>query len=358
MKDQADAIADGLDPAVEAAWTRVFGGPVDPDHSLYDWMTPALGIERSVQVHRFLADVSAATGLDLPLTVVFEAPTPRKLSEVVRRRAWAPFERPILMRPGVGDPLFIVPGVGGMALDMLEILPNLRFPGPFRIGQPRGLDGAEPPLSTMDAIALDQIALLRKVQPHGPYRILGYSWGGLVGLEMARRLQAENEQIAFVGLIEPELSEADWPFPVWLEYSARRASLHLAKIRRMSAGEAVGYAIGRIRPVVGRMGRKLGIDRPFGWSPYDYPGLPGILDVIWNAEVAAGDPYRMTPYDGRISLFASRAGHAALCDPRKVWPRYVRELDLHWSEGDHMAMMRPPNVQILAEQISACLEAA
>ncbi len=358
---QADLPArsvEALDPVISRAWVRVLGTSPDPDRPIMGSMTAELGADRSIQLHRFLAEINAATGLDLPLTIIFQAPTLRALTAVVSQRSWAPFERPMQIRPGAGAPLYLLPGVGGLGLDMVDFLDSLRVSSPIYMGHPRGLDGAEPPLTDINAIVEDQTGLLRSVQPRGPYRLLGYSWGGVVALEMARRLKAEGETIAFLGAIEPELNESDWPFSVWLEYSARRVGTHLAKMRNLSPSRSAIYALGRLKPLAGRFARMLGVERPFGWSPYDHNGLEGLVHTMWHAEVRAGNGYRLQYLDEKIHLFASRRGHAALCDPRKVWPRLVRELDLHWSEGDHSGMMRLPQVGVLAEQIAACLDRA
>lgn len=42
--------------------------------------------------------------------------------------------------------------------------------------------------------------LIRKVQPHGPYTIGGYSMGVKVGLETVRMLEAEDEEVCFIAI--------------------------------------------------------------------------------------------------------------------------------------------------------------
>ena len=43
---------------------------------------------------------------------------------------------------------------------------------------------------------------LRSIQPHGPYRIAGYSLAALVAYEMACRLVDEGEEVQFVGIVD------------------------------------------------------------------------------------------------------------------------------------------------------------
>jgi thioesterase domain-containing protein len=61
---------------------------------------------------------------------------------------------------------------------------------------------------------------MRARQPHGPYRIAGWSLGGLLAFEIARRLEASGADVAVLGLLdaphpfgtEPLASEMDGAF--------------------------------------------------------------------------------------------------------------------------------------------------
>jgi thioesterase domain-containing protein len=43
---------------------------------------------------------------------------------------------------------------------------------------------------------------MRRVQPQGPYRVVGHSFGGVVAYEIARQLLREQQAVEFVGLID------------------------------------------------------------------------------------------------------------------------------------------------------------
>ncbi|WP_330873052.1 amino acid adenylation domain-containing protein [Xanthomonas fragariae] len=55
---------------------------------------------------------------------------------------------------------------------------------------------------TVEELATRLLANLRTVQAHGPYRIAGWSFGGLLAYEMATQLVSCDEQVEFVGLID------------------------------------------------------------------------------------------------------------------------------------------------------------
>ena len=46
------------------------------------------------------------------------------------------------------------------------------------------------------------IEALRSIQPHGPYRVGGWSFGGFVAFEIARRLFARGEEVQLVALLD------------------------------------------------------------------------------------------------------------------------------------------------------------
>jgi acetoacetyl-CoA synthetase len=343
---------------VDSAWSVTFAEPLDPDCDLLEAVLEEPGVFRAVRLHGMIEHLNAITGLMLPITVVFAARTPRALSRIVRDRQLPPIKRPVLMRAGTGRPLFVLPGVGGMGLDMLETIARLRFDGPIYLNVSCGVDYREAPLTTMSAMVADHLKMIRDVQANGPYLLLGYSFGAQIAIEVARTLTGDGEAVDFLAGIDPQLNEAHWPFTVWLGYSGRRLRHHLRRMQRMRLGEVGAYAVGRLLPLAGRFGRKLGMERPFGWSPYDQQGLSGVIDAVWKAEVKVGNAFRMPFFPGRVILFFSRGGEAALANPKRLWDRQVRQPDLHWLEGNHLQIMREPLVRNLADAISRTLPGA
>ena len=57
---------------------------------------------------------------------------------------------------------------------------------------------------------------VRAHQAEGPYRLLGYSFGGVLAYEMARQLREQGESVALVGILDTAN-----PAVAWRRYSAR-----------------------------------------------------------------------------------------------------------------------------------------
>jgi acetoacetyl-CoA synthetase len=348
--EQTSAIGE----AVAEAWERVLGLPASRGDHLLNVLIGSHGLLRSQQLGLLLSEIGDATDVHLPLAVVFGSPTAATLAEMVQNRNWPEFERPVRIRSGTGQPLFIVPGVGGMGLDVLNLARSLAFPGPIYLNPPQGIDGTEPH-RTCDALVADHVAVIRSVQPHGPYWLLGHSWGGVVALEIARSLHDSGETIAFLGMIEPVVGERSWTYVAWLEYMGKRLRHHLVELSQIrSSRAALRYTSRRLAPLAGRIGRLFGFNH---WSSLTavVDVLPAPLDVVLAAEIEVIDAYRLRYYPGEATLFATRSGHASECDPKKIWSPKLRKLDLQWVAGDHESILTEPSVNKIAEMISVAL---
>ncbi|KAB0566906.1 thioester reductase, partial [Helicobacter pullorum NCTC 12824] len=126
------------------------------------------------------------------------------------------------------------------------------LPGDYPI---YGLPGAalgEVHLSSMEGLAARLVGLIRGVQPHGPYRVAGWSFGGVLAYEVAMQLLGLDEPVEFLGLIDsyvPRMTDqgkARWTGPDALKrhlllqcsaYWKTQGGVHeLASLERLDAG--------------------------------------------------------------------------------------------------------------------------
>ena len=64
---------------------------------------------------------------------------------------------------------------------------------------PAGSASGEPTFPSFDEMVGSYVEAIRARQPHGPYAVAGYSYGGAVAFEIAKLLEAEGERVDFVG---------------------------------------------------------------------------------------------------------------------------------------------------------------
>jgi thioesterase domain-containing protein/3-oxoacyl-(acyl-carrier-protein) synthase/acyl carrier protein len=103
---------------------------------------------------------------------------------------------------GKGKPVFMVPGADGSVLVLQHLISALGEDQPLYGLESVGLDGKTPPLKSVKETAEFNIAAMRTIQPSGPYRILGYSAGGVVAFEMARILLEQKEKVGNLYIID------------------------------------------------------------------------------------------------------------------------------------------------------------
>ncbi|MCD0449340.1 amino acid adenylation domain-containing protein [Actinocorallia sp. API 0066] len=116
--------------------------------------------------------------------------------------------------PGVADvllpfrttgdrpPLFCVHPGAGMAWPYARLLPHLGPDQPVYGLQTRALAESGYRAESVAAMAVDYLAAVREVSPRGPYRLLGWSFGGLVAHEMAVLLQEAGEEVELLALLD------------------------------------------------------------------------------------------------------------------------------------------------------------
>jgi thioesterase domain-containing protein len=70
---------------------------------------------------------------------------------------------------------------------------------PFYALRARGFNEDEKPFATFEQMVDCYVEAIRARQPHGPYAVAGYSYGGVVAFEIAKVLRAQGERVDFVG---------------------------------------------------------------------------------------------------------------------------------------------------------------
>src|SRR5262249_27047808 len=136
----------------------------------------------SLAAAEILAEIHKAFGTNLPLTALLGAPTVAGLAEGLRRPADAPPRSRLAepQPPGDGSPVSCVHGVGGELLSFATLVRHLGPHQPLVGIRAAGADGVGEPCRRVEDMAAQYVAELRAAQPHGPYYLGGFSFGGSV----------------------------------------------------------------------------------------------------------------------------------------------------------------------------------
>lgn len=139
----------------------------------------------------------------LSLQVLFQAPTIEQLALKVKCEAFRSTSRLVLLKNGLGNPLFIWPGIGGYCMNLHLLANKLDNNRPIFGVQAYGINPDETPYKTIKEMAKTDIEMLKKVQAAGPYTLYGYSFGARLAFETAYQLEQAGEVIENLFLIAP-----------------------------------------------------------------------------------------------------------------------------------------------------------
>ena len=332
--------------AVLAIWQRLLHQPqIDCDADFFD-----LGGD-SLLALELMFEIEEALGVELPVTMIYEYPTVASLSDAIDTHAEPQFSPLVpISREGEGTPLFIVHGVGGNVMELFALGRQLRTPV-YGL-QAKGLDGRQEPNRTIGDMADYYLAAIRSVQPAGPYRLAGYSTGGLIAFEMAKRLRAQGDDIALLALLDTQTHARQWPLDVWAAKLWQRAAHHTRALGKVSWRRMPHYCLALAGSLHRRLTWRLGRE---GAAPNTGPGIPAALQAVYAATLGAAATYRPSFYDGPITLLKSELGNPMMADPARIWKKYVRVLQMHIVPGDHYSMIRGEHGSQLAEILNRCL---
>jgi thioesterase domain-containing protein len=187
----------------------------------------------------------------------------------------------------------------------------MTYPGAVIGIQARGLDGQEPPHATVEAMAAEYLRAVKAHQPDGPYNVCGYSFGGLVAFEMARRLRESGDEVALVGLFDTMMSPLRRPLRWWLSVMRQlRGFLKFAPASVLKVGACALIASARYRP---------------GFYP------------------------------GELTLFTPVGREPGLPSLQAVWSKHARALSIVETAGAHSTMFSSPNAESAAASLTRCL---
>lgn len=146
------------------------------------------------------------TVADIPVAVILQNPTVRELAAHLTGASGAALAQydPLvpLQVTGSKTPLFCIhPGTGEILVfvGLANYFANER---PVYALRARGFNSGENHFGTFEEMVTTYVQTIRKRQPHGPYALIGYSFGAPVAFEVAKSLEAQGERVAFLGCLD------------------------------------------------------------------------------------------------------------------------------------------------------------
>lgn len=298
----------------------------------------------SLLTARLFARIHRVLGKKLPISLLFDAPTPRQLAEVIRRGEPLSMVVPI-RKEGNAAPLFVIHSYLIYAA-LCEAIEEDR-----PIFGVRELDDAKPMGSLEERAAL-YAREINRVYPEGPLSLVGWCLAGSLTVEVARKLREQGRIVAVVALFDSECPGYK-PRPedgssLLKANLFRFAKFHSERLRNLDWYGRLLYLPERV------MGR---------WNEERYAaGVRQRAALRWLerhfasvlpepvrerlALLGADDlnPTAPQSYPGKIVLFrASEVARISGAEPSLGWACVAKEgVIVEFAPGDHESMFRNP----------------
>lgn len=326
----------------------------------------------SLLAARMMTEVERQFGVPIPLVVLLEKPTIRELSKAIMDSGWKPSWRSIVSMKASGSqpPLFLVHAIGGDILSYRRLVIRLQdLDRPIYGIRAQGLGGDTEPLETIEEIAAFYLKELKEIQPHGPYFMGGYSFGGTVAYEMAQQLVSSGEEVALLAMFDTvvmlnlpdglrpsdlvmlvdHISRVWFVFKKWLGLSLPKKRDYLKK-----AFEVIKDSLTALIHHEQYLNPQEQADHE-RWLR-----KPPAFQKVEKADRQALVAYITKPYSGRITFFKARQREwSEMVNPKPLWRKLaLGGLDIFPCNGNHTSILMEPYVKSLAFELKKALTLA
>ena len=343
-----------------AIWCEVLGLK---QVSVYDNFFDIGG--HSLLLNQVALAIRRASGMDVPLRMLFEAPTIADLAqraEAVAGERNYPSEVLVDDAFGLGNdtssltllqlgesesPLYVFHALNGGVTIYDSLIQKLGWEHTIY-----GFDAMSRPvagedLPTLEALAEGYVDELLRQQPQGPYRLVGWSFGGVLAYAGACRLRALGHEVELLALIDSsvyrdEMGEVD-EFQVWKAFIG-----HLTQEVRLLAGydpsELLTASFDERFTLMERHVKRSG---HAGWIATFTADRLRQLFQLFRRHLLALSHYRPRPFDGRMMHFETVEQDDTI---ESTWPGLaLGGCDRILVGGDHVSVLQPPNVDAIVE---------
>jgi amino acid adenylation domain-containing protein len=320
-----------------------------------------LGGNSLLAIH-LISAIERKIGKDVPLSILLTNPVIEDLAQILQNTKVASNSPLIPLQPkGNKHPFFCVHPAGGHVFCYVNLARYLGTEQPFYGLQAQGFNGEQEPLTRVEDMASLYVTAIQSFQPHGPYQIGGWSFGGVVAYEIAQQLQRQGEEVSLLAILDSYV-------PIILDKHKKIDDEYLVgvlsrvfggmfgqdnlvtpdEIESLSVEEQIDYIIDKARKV------KIfppGVERKQNRR---------ILDVLVGT-LKATYSYVRQSYPGKVTVFRAREKHIMAPDPTLVWVELfsiiaAKEIEIINVPGNHYSFILEPHVQALAEKLRTQLE--
>ncbi|KAF3885893.1 MULTISPECIES: non-ribosomal peptide synthetase [Nostocales] len=314
---------------------------------------------------RLIAQINERFGKNLALSALFENTTIEKLAKIINQETHVISSSPMVAIQPCGSnlPLFCVHAAGGEINNYLNLAKKLGIEQPFYALEQRPSQ-QDPEIISVEEIAAYYLNEIRAVQPHSPYLLGGWCYGGMIAFEMAQQLQKQGETVNLLVVIDTILPES-----AIQPTTDDDAKLLLRLAESVKNWFGIDFSISYdelvqwpLEKQFHLLMRKTNLDISNTEIEQHFRSYK-----LFKAHIQAMRNYVPQVYPQEITLlkareeivhdFQSLEFHTN--DPLLGWGRYsTQPINMIEVPGNHFSMFNEPHVQELANQLKICLDKA
>ncbi len=314
----------------------------------------------SLMALRLFSRMNREFGRSLPLAALINHPTLRELSKLVEP---TPTPEPAkvarghfvtLRKEGGQRPLFCIHGGDGGVIFYRGLASHLPDGVPLHAVESLELcRSAAVEVASVEETAAAYVRNLLAFQPHGPFRLAGYSFGGVVAHAMACQLVEMGHEVDFLGLFDTSnpaaprrnYSTAGRFTAFWGQHAGLPWFTRISLLgRRIWQGFATNHRVHKETVAAKTAGPA---------EAYSDLRRIQVREENWRAMQA----YQPARFPGRITLFKAKSASDKVELPEDYgWSALAAKgLEIIPVSGSHLVLFEPENVESLAASLHLAL---
>jgi amino acid adenylation domain-containing protein len=307
---------------------------------------------------RVMNKIEQQTGKKLPLSALFEHSTVEQLAKLIDADIEIYSEFLVPIKPnGTKPPLFMVHGAGLNILNFKNVISNFDDNQPVYGIQGIGPNGYDNWFETIEEMAACYIESIVKINPNGPYALAGFSFGGVVALEMARQLKEQGKKVSIIALLDSYVDSSYYCASLWQKKLNRIYDVNYRRfdylMEMLTSWEAFKKRSQAKKEHILKtyFGQKDILTEQEALTLEEFTVANSMVNKIV-------DRYHLKPQNIEVDLFRAKDDLEYKLDSTHMgWKKAaLKGVNIHNVPGNHLSIVDPPNDKVLARMIQDILD--
>jgi len=307
-------------------------------------------------------------GIDLGLSTLFEARTVHELAKRISEVSYKAASEPpawsslvAVQSKGSKPPVFWLPGAFGASMLAFKEISLLLGPDQPVYGFEAKMPEQNEELESVSERASRFLSEMRKLQPQGPYSLIGFCSGGYIAYEMAQQLAAAGQTVRLLAMVECYADHYPYTRLGRLRRHIERTTWRTKNVLRRGPKGVALWITGQSKSLIASLRLRASRLRA-QLTNRPVPNLPSEPVDEYAKVRRTVDQYSLVGYPGKSVVIIGRdsynfRGLSRAVDPRLVWCKLSKGgSEVRVIPGDHTELLEAPVMQRFAEELRSCLE--